>query len=163
LLPTVLTGFALIVAAIVSVVVSYHLNTALLLVSFLLFSIGFGGADSPVKTIAMSGMPRTRSAVDCAIVTTNRLIGQRLREAAVAAAYSVDPDRWQTESSAVIDRIAPRFVRCEPLLHAGDDGRDGLWFGSRELLDHRRTPRRSRPGWVAASAVTGGIGRRGCP
>ena len=40
--------------------------------------------------------------------------------AAVAAAHSVDPDRWQTEFSAVIDRIAPRFGRYEPLLHAGE-------------------------------------------
>jgi SRSO17 transposase len=39
--------------------------------------------------------------------------------AAVAAVHSVDPDRWQTEFSAVIDRIAPRFRRYEPLRHAG--------------------------------------------
>lgn len=40
--------------------------------------------------------------------------------AAVAAAHSVDPDRWQTEFSAVLDRIAPRFRRYEPLRHAGE-------------------------------------------
>jgi SRSO17 transposase len=40
--------------------------------------------------------------------------------AAVAAAHSVDADRWQTEFSAVIDRIAPRFRRYEPLRHAGE-------------------------------------------
>jgi SRSO17 transposase len=40
--------------------------------------------------------------------------------AAVAAVYSVDPDRWQTEFSAVLDRIAPRFARYEPLRHAGE-------------------------------------------
>ena len=40
--------------------------------------------------------------------------------AAVTAAHSVDPDRWQTEFSAVIDRIAPRFRRYEPLRHAGE-------------------------------------------
>jgi SRSO17 transposase len=39
--------------------------------------------------------------------------------AAVAAAHSVDPERWQTEFSAVIDRIASRFRRYEPLRHAG--------------------------------------------
>ena len=39
--------------------------------------------------------------------------------AAVAAARSVDPDRWQTEFSTVLDRIAPRFARYEPLRHAG--------------------------------------------
>jgi SRSO17 transposase len=40
--------------------------------------------------------------------------------AAVAAAHSVDPDRWQSEFSAVLDRIAPRFARYEPLRHAGE-------------------------------------------
>ncbi len=39
--------------------------------------------------------------------------------AAAAAVNSVDPDRWWTEFSAVIDRIAPRFTRYEPLRHAG--------------------------------------------
>jgi SRSO17 transposase len=40
--------------------------------------------------------------------------------AAVTAAHSVDPNRWQTEFSAVIDRIAPRFARYEPLRRAGE-------------------------------------------
>ncbi|WP_214607807.1 hypothetical protein, partial [Mycobacterium tuberculosis] len=40
--------------------------------------------------------------------------------AAVAAAHSVDPDRWQAEFSAVLDRIAPRFARHQPLRHAGE-------------------------------------------
>jgi hypothetical protein len=40
--------------------------------------------------------------------------------AAVTAVHSVDPDRWQTEFSAVIDRIAPRFRRYEPLRHAAE-------------------------------------------
>ena len=40
--------------------------------------------------------------------------------AAVAAVHSVDPDRWWTEFSAVIDRIAPRFARYEPLRHASE-------------------------------------------
>lgn len=39
--------------------------------------------------------------------------------AAVTAAHSVDPDRWQAEFSAVLDRIEQRFRRYEPLRHAG--------------------------------------------
>jgi len=38
--------------------------------------------------------------------------------AAVAAAHSVDPDRWQAGFGEVLDRIAPRFARYEPLRHA---------------------------------------------
>ena len=40
--------------------------------------------------------------------------------AAVAAAHRVDPDRWWTEFSAVLDRIAPRFARYVPLRHASE-------------------------------------------
>jgi hypothetical protein len=40
--------------------------------------------------------------------------------AAVAAAHNVDPDRWESEFSAVLDRIAPRFRRYEPLRHAAE-------------------------------------------
>lgn len=40
--------------------------------------------------------------------------------AAVAVAHSVDPDRWHSEFSAVLDRIALRFARYEPLRHAGE-------------------------------------------
>ncbi len=36
------------------------------------------------------------------------------------AVHSVSPDRWWIEFSAVIDRIAPRFARYEPLRHAGE-------------------------------------------
>jgi len=40
--------------------------------------------------------------------------------AAATAVHSVDLDRWQAEFSAVLDRIAPRFARYEPLRHAGE-------------------------------------------
>ena len=39
--------------------------------------------------------------------------------AAVAAAHSVDPDRWWTAYGAVLDRIESRFTRYEPRRHAG--------------------------------------------
>jgi SRSO17 transposase len=45
---------------------------------------------------------------------------QTTEVAAVAAVDSVDPDRWHTEFSAVIDRIASRFARYEALRHAGE-------------------------------------------
>ena len=44
--------------------------------------------------------------------------------AAVAAAHSVDARRWQTAFGAVVDRIAPRFARYEPVRHAA-----GLMLG----------------------------------
>ena len=53
-------------------------------------------------------------------------------KAAVAAARSVDPDRWWTAYGAVIDRIAPRFSRYEPLRHAA-----GLMVGMLSGLDRK--------------------------
>jgi len=38
--------------------------------------------------------------------------------AAVAALHKVDVGRWQDAFGEVIDRIAPRFARYEPLRHA---------------------------------------------
>ena len=52
--------------------------------------------------------------------------------AAVAAAHRVGPDRWRSAFSAVIDRIAPRFARYEPLRHAA-----GLMLGMLSGLDRK--------------------------
>lgn len=56
-------------------------------------------------------------------------------DAAVTAAHSVDVDRWRAGFDEVLDRIAPRFARCEPLRNAGalmlgllsDLGRKNCW------------------------------------
>ncbi len=54
------------------------------------------------------------------------------RDAAVAAAHRVDPDRWWTAFGAVIDLIAPRFARYEPVRHAA-----GLMLGMLSGLDRK--------------------------
>jgi len=52
--------------------------------------------------------------------------------AAVAAAHSVDPDRWTAAFGEVVDRIAPVFARYEPLRHAA-----GLMLGMLSGLDRK--------------------------
>jgi SRSO17 transposase len=52
--------------------------------------------------------------------------------AAVAAAHSVDPGRWWRAFGVVVDRIAPRFARYEPLRHAA-----GLMLGMLSGLDRK--------------------------
>lgn len=55
--------------------------------------------------------------------------------ALVGAAHSVNPERWRRGFDAVLDRLAPRFARHEPLRHAGalmlgllsDLGRKNCW------------------------------------
>ncbi len=46
------------------------------------------------------------------------MVVKTTRIAALAAAYRVDPDRW-SDGGALLDRIAPRFARYEPLRRAG--------------------------------------------
>ena len=84
--------------------------------------------------------------------------------AAVAAAHSVDLDRWQQAFSEVLDRIAPRFTRYEPLRHAaalvqglvsGLD-RKNCWT----IAEHRGA---GHPGRPAAPAGPGQVGRRRGP
>ena len=53
-------------------------------------------------------------------------------DAAVAAAHRVDPQRWWTAYGVVIDRIAPRFRRYEPLRRAG-----GLVLGMVSSLERK--------------------------
>jgi SRSO17 transposase len=52
--------------------------------------------------------------------------------AAVAAAHSVDPDRWREAFSAVLDRVESRFARYEPLRHAA-----GLLLGMLAPLERK--------------------------
>ena len=85
-------------------------------------------------------------------------------DAAVAAAHSVDPDRWWTGFSELLDRIGGRFTRHEPRRHAaalmlGIAGGSG----PEELLVHRRAPGREVTRCVAAPAVPLGVGRRPGP
>ena len=54
------------------------------------------------------------------------------KSAAVAAAHSVDPVRWQKAFGAVLDRIELRFSRYEPLRHAAD-----LMLGMLSGLDRK--------------------------
>ena len=50
----------------------------------------------------------------------------------MAAAHSVDPERWSRGFAAVVARIGPRFARREPLAHAA-----GLMLGLLSGLDRK--------------------------
>jgi hypothetical protein len=51
---------------------------ALLLLSYLVFGIGFGMLNAPITNTAVSGMPRTQAGVAAAIASTSRQVGQSL-------------------------------------------------------------------------------------
>jgi hypothetical protein len=56
-------------------------------------------------------------------------------DAAVAAAHSVEVDPWRDGFGEVIDKIAPRFRRHEPLRHAA-----ALMQGMLSGLDRKNCP-----------------------
>lgn len=76
--------------------------------------------------------------------------------AAVAAAHSIDIDEWQRGFDEVMDRIAPRFTRCEPRRNAGalmlglvgDIGRKNCWT----LAEHSGHPTPDRLQYLLSRA-----------
>jgi MFS family permease len=86
--PLIASGASLIAGAGMSAAVSAHYSTPLLVLSLLLLGIGFGGANTPVNTIAMSGMPRDRAGVAGAIASSSRQTGQALGVAVTGAIFA---------------------------------------------------------------------------
>jgi len=59
-----------------------------LLVSYVIFGIGFGLVNAPITNTAVSGMPRTQAGVAAAIASTSRQVGQSLGVAVVGSAVT---------------------------------------------------------------------------
>ncbi len=82
-------------------------------------------------------------------------------DAAVAAAHIVDPDRWWTGFSELLDRIGGRFTRHKPRRHAAalmlgllaDLDRKNCW----SIAEHRGA---RSPDGLQQPAVPFGVGRR---
>jgi Na+/melibiose symporter-like transporter len=53
-------------------------STAWLLVSYLVFGLGFGMLNAPITNAAVSGMPRSQAGVAAAIASTSRQVGASL-------------------------------------------------------------------------------------
>jgi EmrB/QacA subfamily drug resistance transporter len=84
-LPLVLSGVSTLVACVMLAGIGPHTSIAWLLVSYVLFGLGFGFVNAPITTAAVSGMPRAQAGVAAAIATTSRQVGQTLGVAVVGA------------------------------------------------------------------------------
>jgi EmrB/QacA subfamily drug resistance transporter len=60
--------------------------TVLLVVSYLLFGIGFGMVNAPITNSTVSGMPRTQAGVAAGVASTSRQIGSSLGVAVIGSA-----------------------------------------------------------------------------
>ncbi|MFG1624482.1 MFS transporter [Kribbella sp. NPDC049227] len=77
-LPLVVAGSMLTVSGLVLSRLSLTTSTAMLLVGYLIFGLGFGMLNAPITNAAVSGMPRSQAGVAAAIASTSRQVGASL-------------------------------------------------------------------------------------
>ncbi len=84
-LPLIGAGTALIVSAVTLTRLTADTSTASLVVSFLLFGLGFGLVNAPITNTAMAGMPRSQAGVAAAVASTSRQVGSSLGVAVIGS------------------------------------------------------------------------------
>ncbi|MET9270106.1 MFS transporter [Kribbella sp. NPDC003557] len=76
--PLVVAGTMLTASGLLLSRLSTTTSTAHLLVSYLVFGLGFGMLNAPITNAAVSGMPRSQAGVAAAIASTSRQVGASL-------------------------------------------------------------------------------------
>jgi EmrB/QacA subfamily drug resistance transporter len=85
-LPLIVAGLALTASALTLTRLGDHTSTGSLVVSYLLFGLGFGLVNAPITNTAMAGMPRTQAGVAAAVASTSRQVGQSVGVAVIGSA-----------------------------------------------------------------------------
>jgi EmrB/QacA subfamily drug resistance transporter len=80
-----IAGLLTTAAAVITIFVVGTAGTALLLIGYALFGLGFGSVNVPVNYAVMAGMPRSQGGVAAALGSSSRQIGQSLGVAAFGA------------------------------------------------------------------------------
>jgi MFS family permease len=81
--PLLVAGVCLVIACGVLTGIGPGTSLASLVVTYVVFGIGFGFVNAPITNTAVSGMPRAQAGVAAAIATTSRQFGQTLGVAVV--------------------------------------------------------------------------------
>jgi EmrB/QacA subfamily drug resistance transporter len=84
-LPLIGAGLALIISAASLTRLTATTPTISLVVSFLLFGLGFGLVNAPITNTAMSGMPQAQAGVAAAVASTSRQVGASLGVAVIGS------------------------------------------------------------------------------
>jgi EmrB/QacA subfamily drug resistance transporter len=79
-------GIALTVSAITLTRLTASTTTISLVVSYLLFGLGFGLVNAPITNSAMAGMPNAQAGVAAAVASTSRQVGSTLGVAVIGSA-----------------------------------------------------------------------------
>jgi len=85
-LPLLGAGIALTISALTLTRLTGHTSTGSLVISYLLFGLGFGFVNAPITNTAMAGMPRAQAGVAAAVSSTSRQVGASLGVAVIGSA-----------------------------------------------------------------------------
>jgi EmrB/QacA subfamily drug resistance transporter len=84
-LPLIGAGVAIAASAVTLTRLADHTSTPSLVVSYLLFGLGFGLVNAPITNTAMAGMPRAQAGVAAAVASTSRQVGSSLGVAVIGS------------------------------------------------------------------------------
>jgi EmrB/QacA subfamily drug resistance transporter len=87
-IPLLAAGTAMCAGALMLVGLGADTSLAWLLVSYLVFGLGFGLVNAPITNTAVSGMPRSQAGVAAAVASTSRQVGAALGVAVVGSVLS---------------------------------------------------------------------------
>jgi EmrB/QacA subfamily drug resistance transporter len=85
-LPLIGAGIAITVSAITLTRLAGGTPAISLVISYLIFGLGFGLVNAPITNTAMAGMPRTQAGVAAAVASTSRQVGSSLGVAVIGSA-----------------------------------------------------------------------------
>jgi EmrB/QacA subfamily drug resistance transporter len=87
--PSLLTaGVAMTTGTVLLTGIRANTGTWLLILSYLIFGIGFGMVNAPITNTAVSGMPISQAGVAAAVASTSRQVGSALGVAVVGSVYT---------------------------------------------------------------------------
>ncbi len=84
-LPLVVAGVAMTASGILLTGLTRDTSIGWLLVTYVVFGLGFGMLNAPITNTAVSGMPRSQAGVAAAVASTSRQVGQSLGVAVVGS------------------------------------------------------------------------------
>jgi MFS family permease len=84
--PLLVAGCGMTAAALILTQVSDSTPAVVLVISYLLFGIGFGMVNAPITNSTVSGMPRAQAGVAAGIASTSRQVGSSLGVAVIGSA-----------------------------------------------------------------------------
>jgi MFS family permease len=95
----VIGGGAILISGLMLTSLTATTSPAWLIVSYIVFGIGFGSVNPPITNTAVSGMPPAQAGVASAVASTSRQVGQSLGVAivgAIAVVATSDPQSLAT-------------------------------------------------------------------